>query len=197
MKIIKRNGAEVVFDIDKIIMAVTKANDAVDEKVRMTPLQIERISQSVQIACEEMGRSPVRGGDSGSGGDRPSCAHGAFRGGQANTSRYRYTRSPGAAVQHHRRPASSASSSATTRRPSRRTPTRTRSSTRFSGTTWPARSVQGHHPAACCCPRTSWRPTRRASSTSTTWTIMPSTCTTAIWSIWRTCCKTAPSSPAP
>ena len=36
MKIIKRNGAEVVFDIDKIIMAVTKANDAVDEKVRMT-----------------------------------------------------------------------------------------------------------------------------------------------------------------
>ena len=35
MKIIKRNGAEVVFDIDKINMAVTKANEAVDEKVRM------------------------------------------------------------------------------------------------------------------------------------------------------------------
>ncbi len=35
MKIIKRNGAEVVFDIDKITsLAVTKANDAVDEKVR-------------------------------------------------------------------------------------------------------------------------------------------------------------------
>ena len=58
MKIIKRNGAEVVFDIDKIIMAVTKANNAADEKVRMTPLQIQRISQSVQISCEEMGRSP-------------------------------------------------------------------------------------------------------------------------------------------
>ncbi len=58
MKIIKRNGAEVVFDIDKIIMAVTKANDAVEESVRMTPLQIQRISQSVQISCEEMGRSP-------------------------------------------------------------------------------------------------------------------------------------------
>ena len=58
MKIIKRNGAEVVFDIDKIIMAVTKANNAVEEKVRMTPLQIQRISQSVQISCEEMGRSP-------------------------------------------------------------------------------------------------------------------------------------------
>ena len=58
MKIIKRNGAEAVFDINKIIMAVTKANDAADEKVRVTPLQSQRISQSVQIACVEMGRSP-------------------------------------------------------------------------------------------------------------------------------------------
>ena len=58
MKIIKRNGAEVLFDIEKILMAVTKANNAVEENVRMTPLQIQRISQSVQIACEEMGRSP-------------------------------------------------------------------------------------------------------------------------------------------
>ena len=58
MKIIKRNGAEVTFDIEKIMNAVTKANEAVEETVRMTPLQIERISQSVQIACEGMGRSP-------------------------------------------------------------------------------------------------------------------------------------------
>ena len=58
MKIIKRNGAEEVFDIRKIEMAVTKANNAVEEGVRMTPLQIKRISESVQIACEEMGRSP-------------------------------------------------------------------------------------------------------------------------------------------
>ena len=58
MKIIKRNGAEAVFDIHKIVMAVTKANDAADEKVRMTPLQITRIAESVRISCEEMGRSP-------------------------------------------------------------------------------------------------------------------------------------------
>ena len=58
MKIIKRNGAEAVFDIEKIHAAVTKANQAVEESVRMTPLQIQRISQSVAIACEEMGRSP-------------------------------------------------------------------------------------------------------------------------------------------
>ena len=58
MKIIKRNGAEVVFDIDKISMAITKANEAADEKYRLTPLQIQRITEHVQIACEEMGRSP-------------------------------------------------------------------------------------------------------------------------------------------
>ena len=58
MKIIKRNGAEAVFDVEKILMAVTKANEAVEEQVRMTPLQIQRITQSVQISCEEMGRSP-------------------------------------------------------------------------------------------------------------------------------------------
>ena len=58
MKIIKRNGAEVIFDRDKIVMAVTKANDAVEDKYRMTPLQIQRITENVQISCEQMGRSP-------------------------------------------------------------------------------------------------------------------------------------------
>ena len=58
MKIIKRNGAEVTFDISKIMNAVTKANEAVEEGVRMTPLQIQRISESVEIACQGMGRSP-------------------------------------------------------------------------------------------------------------------------------------------
>ena len=58
MKIIKRNGAEVVFDIEKIVMAVTKANQTAEEKARLTPLQIQRIAQAVQISCEEMGRSP-------------------------------------------------------------------------------------------------------------------------------------------
>ena len=59
MKIIKRNGAEEIFDISKIRRAVEKANVAVDEQYRMTPLQIDRISQSVQISCEEMNRSPA------------------------------------------------------------------------------------------------------------------------------------------
>ena len=44
MKIIKRNGAEEVFDAAKIEAAITKANLAADEAVRMTPLQIKRIT---------------------------------------------------------------------------------------------------------------------------------------------------------
>ena len=91
MKIIKRNGAEVVFDIDKINMAVTKANEAVDEKVRMTPLQIERISQSVQIACEEMGRSPSVE-EIQDLVEKAIMAHGAFEVAKHYIT-YRYTRS--------------------------------------------------------------------------------------------------------
>ena len=59
MKIIKRNGAEAQFDISKIEMAITKANMAAEEKYRMTPLQIQRITEHVLIACEQMGRSPA------------------------------------------------------------------------------------------------------------------------------------------
>ena len=47
MKIIKRNGAEEVFDPKKIEAAITKANEAAEESVRMTPLQIQRITEHV------------------------------------------------------------------------------------------------------------------------------------------------------
>ncbi len=58
MKIIKRNGSEVPFDITKIINAIGKANDVVDEDLRMTNTQIHRIADSVEKACIELGRSP-------------------------------------------------------------------------------------------------------------------------------------------
>ncbi len=58
MKVIKRNGSEVLFDIDKIIAAVTKANESVEENARMTELQIRRISEFVTLSCEKMNRSP-------------------------------------------------------------------------------------------------------------------------------------------
>ena len=57
MKIIKRNGSEVDFDITKIIVAVTKANDVVPENERMTPMQIQRIAQSVELACQKVNRA--------------------------------------------------------------------------------------------------------------------------------------------
>ncbi len=91
MKIIKRNGAEVVFDIEKIIMAVTKANNAADETVRMTPLQIRRISESVQVACEELGRSPSVE-EIQDMVEKAIMAHGAFEVAKEYIT-YRYTRS--------------------------------------------------------------------------------------------------------
>jgi ribonucleoside-triphosphate reductase len=58
MKIIKRNGSEAVFDITKIIAAISKANDVVAEELRMTNTQIRRIADSVDKSCTELGRSP-------------------------------------------------------------------------------------------------------------------------------------------
>ena len=57
MKVIKRNGSEVVFDISKIITAITKANEAVDESERMTPMQIRRIAEAVELNCIRMNRA--------------------------------------------------------------------------------------------------------------------------------------------
>ena len=60
MKIIKRNGSEESFDSAKIKAAITKANNSpnIDENAKMTKLQIDRITESVVIACGELGRSP-------------------------------------------------------------------------------------------------------------------------------------------
>ena len=58
MKIIKRNGSEAEFDITKIISAITKANDTVEDGVKLTHLQIQRIAERVVLACEKLGRAP-------------------------------------------------------------------------------------------------------------------------------------------
>ncbi|MDY3985343.1 anaerobic ribonucleoside-triphosphate reductase [Dysosmobacter sp.] len=58
MTVIKRNGTEVDFHIDKIIAAITKANESVEEGARMTPLQIRRIAEFVELSCMKMNRSP-------------------------------------------------------------------------------------------------------------------------------------------
>ena len=58
MTVIKRNGTEVDFDIDKIVSAVSKANDSVGEEARLTPLQIRRIAEFVELSCLKMNRAP-------------------------------------------------------------------------------------------------------------------------------------------
>ena len=57
MKIIKRNGAEVIFDPNKIIVAVTKANESVVPSARLTPVQIKRIAEDVESAALNINRS--------------------------------------------------------------------------------------------------------------------------------------------
>ncbi len=58
MKVIKRNSSEVTFDISKIITAITKANEAVEEDARLTPMQIKRIAEAVELSCIRMNRAP-------------------------------------------------------------------------------------------------------------------------------------------
>ena len=57
MKIIKRNKAEEEFDISKIINAVSKANAVVDDSVKLTTTQINRIADSVMKSCEKVPRA--------------------------------------------------------------------------------------------------------------------------------------------
>ena len=91
MKIIKRNGTEVVFDLEKIVSAITRANAAVDEQFRMTPTQISRIAQSVELSCQEMGRSPAVE-EIQDLVEKAIMAHGAFEVAKQYIT-YRYTRS--------------------------------------------------------------------------------------------------------
>lgn len=91
MKIIKRNGSEVEFDITKIIAAITRANEAVDYRTRMTPVQIQRIAESVVLNCEQLGRSPAVE-EVQDMVEHQIMAHGAFEVAKAYIT-YRYTRS--------------------------------------------------------------------------------------------------------
>ncbi len=90
MKIIKRNGSEAEFDIEKIVTAVSKANAAVEEAARMTPLQVRRIAESVVLSCEKLGRSPSVE-EVQDLVERQIMAHGAFEVAKAYIT-YRYTR---------------------------------------------------------------------------------------------------------
>ena len=58
MKIIKRNGTEAVFDIEKIRMAIQKANEEAVSSERLTPEQIDKIAKNIETACLGMNRAP-------------------------------------------------------------------------------------------------------------------------------------------
>ena len=58
MKIIKRSGKEVGFDISKIMAAVQKANNEVTDAERMSPEQIDEISNNVEEICVNMAHTP-------------------------------------------------------------------------------------------------------------------------------------------
>ncbi|MBQ4354926.1 MAG: anaerobic ribonucleoside-triphosphate reductase, partial [Clostridia bacterium] len=90
MKIIKRNGSETVFDISKIVNAITKANENVEEEARLTVLQIQRIAESVVLSCEQLGRSPSVE-EVQDLVEKQIMAHGAFEVAKAYIT-YRYTR---------------------------------------------------------------------------------------------------------
>ena len=58
MKIIKRSGSEVVFDVEKIVAAIIKANESVLDYEKLSDKTIEEIARNVENACENMKRSP-------------------------------------------------------------------------------------------------------------------------------------------
>ena len=91
MNVIKRNGTEVVFDIQKIVAAITKANETIAEDIRMTPVQVDRIAESVELACQKMGRAPSVE-EIQDLVEYQIMAHGAFEVAK-NYITYRYTRS--------------------------------------------------------------------------------------------------------
>ena len=91
MKIIKRNGAEVAIDIQKIERAITKANNSVTEADRMTPVQIGRIAESVELQCQKMNRAPTVE-EIQDMVEHHIMAHGAFEVAKHYIT-YRYTRS--------------------------------------------------------------------------------------------------------
>ena len=91
MNVIKRNGSEVTFDKAKIENAIIKANNSVEEAVRLTPIQIKRITDSVILSCEDLGRSPAVE-EIQDMVEEHIMQHGAYEGAKAYIT-YRYTRS--------------------------------------------------------------------------------------------------------
>ena len=136
MRIIKRNGSETAFDISKIIAAITRANDTVDESLRLTPTQIREIADNVVAPARSWAARPTSE-EVQDMVEKQIMAHEAYDVAK-NYITYRYTRalvgSPIPPIIKYL-----ALSNAITKRPNRRTQTKTRWSIPPSATTWRAR----------------------------------------------------------
>ena len=139
MKIIKRNGSEAVFDISKIIAAVTKANNVVASNQRLTKEQITAIADDVAQECQSrnhaMNVEEIQ--DLVEDAIMQTNAYEVAR----KYITYRYVQS----LRRTITPPTTAfcpSSSAIMRKSSRKTPIKTRPSTAFSAIIWPARSAR-------------------------------------------------------
>ena len=137
MKIIKRNGAEVPFDITKIITAVTKASDSVGGQARLSREQITQIAAAVTDQCQQLNRavSVEEVQDLVENQLMDIQAHDVAR----HYITYRY-------VQSLKRQTNTTDErilsliESRTKRSNRKTPIRTPPSTACSATIWPARS---------------------------------------------------------
>ena len=168
MTVIKRNGSEVTFDITKIIAAITKANESVDESIRMTPMQIQRIAESVELSCLKMNRSPSVE-EIQDLVEYQIMAHGAYEIAK-NYVTYRYTRS---LVRR---------SNTTDEKILSLIECCNEEAKQENANKNPVvNSTQRDYMAGEVSLRRSWTPIGRASFISMTPTIMPSICTTAIW----------------
>ncbi|MFR8332005.1 MAG: ATP cone domain-containing protein [Oscillospiraceae bacterium] len=178
MKIIKRNGAEAVFDLSKIESAITRANAAVAEQFQMTTTQIHRIAESVALSCQEMGRSPAVE-EIQDLVEKAIMAHGAFEVAKQYIT-YRYTRSlirRSNTTDDRILSLIESNNEEVKQENANKNPTVNAVQRDYYG----RRGLAKTSPGGSCCPRKWWKPTRRASFTSTTRIIMPSTCTIATW----------------
>ena len=91
MNILKRNGTEVAFDITKIICAISKANDTVDDGSRLSRDTIQEIAHNVEAYCRSVGRV-LSVEDIQDAVENQLMEHGAFRLAKKYIT-YRYTRS--------------------------------------------------------------------------------------------------------
>ena len=193
MKIIKRNGAEVPFDITKIITAVTKASDSVGGKARLSREQITDIAAAVTDQCQALNRavSVEEVQDMVENQLMDIKAHDIAR----HYITYRY-------IQSLKRQTNTTDERILSLIECQNEEVKQENANKNPTVNsvqrdYMAGEISKDLTARLLLDRRSLRRIRKALSTSTTPTILPNTCTTVTSSIWTICSRTAPSSPAP